>query len=251
MRETPPVSVSVLSRRDFDRLLKPIHAALYGFAVKLVGKRDADDCLQTGLLLGWNKISRLASNPLSQDLLRFLIPCVRQACRQRRRELAREIVDYFPPEALLPYLEQLSLHPDWELPDLSAAYYDFTRDQILGLLQRAALTALQETCIRQMLNGLNQSQIARHLSISQPAVFDHLQAASRKLAHAKYWNEEPEDWIVRFFWEQVEQIKRSIPQKRSKSRPVQKVQQRKRTASGQNTREFAGATRLPQQQGEH
>jgi RNA polymerase sigma factor (sigma-70 family) len=236
--------VSVLSRRQFDALLAPIHAALYRFAVRLVGTNDADDCLQTGLLVGWNQISRFPPSPLSQDLLRFLAPRVRQACRQHRRDLARNVVDYYAPETLLPLLEQMSTDPTLELPDISARAYDQFREQMFGFLQRASLTRLQETCVREWLNGVTQQNIAVYLGISQQAVSQHIAAAAEKLRAVQYWEEEPAEWIVRFFWEQVAEIKRSIPQKRSKSRPVQKVRQRTATPRGQKKRTLATATGL-------
>jgi RNA polymerase sigma factor (sigma-70 family) len=242
--------VSVLLRsRDFDLLLKPIRPALRRLAVGLVGTRDADDCLQTGLLLGWNQISRLAPNPLPNDLLRFLAPRIRQACRQHRRDLARDIVDYYAPETLLPLLEQMSTDPSLALPDISARVYDQFREQMFGFLQRASLTRLQETCVREWLNGVTQQNIAVYLGISQQAVSQHIAAAAEKLRAVQYWEEEPAEWIVRFFWEQVAEIKRSIPQKRNKSRPVQKVRQRNAKPSGQKKGTLATATGLPQKRG--
>ncbi|MBA3768632.1 MAG: sigma-70 family RNA polymerase sigma factor [Acidobacteria bacterium] len=199
-----------LSRKEFDALLSPIYNALLRLTARRVGWQAAEGRLQDALISGWVAIVRFDPTEGSAGLARFLAPYVRDACRAYlRKHLRRD-------EILLPPSEILRLAELGEPPDLSSYSYEAQKEQFFSLLQRIALTSLQETCIREWLNGLTQTQIAAYLNLPQSVVSRHIAAGAARLRDAWEWEQEQEEIdpeINRFFWEVVAEQTLSVYRK--------------------------------------
>lgn len=161
----------------FDRALRPLYAPLCRYAAKRVGAQDAEDVVQQALLAAWNARDDRTELPSQAELIAWLRRFVDYACASRLRALFLHPEEPFG-EEVEKQLEQRPSPPP--LIELQQAY----RQELYRLVQTVPLTQRQRYCLCAWLAGQSQFQIAATLRVDTKTVWDHLDAATRKLKRA-------------------------------------------------------------------
>ena len=215
----------------FDQWVKANRASLVNSARQWVGADAAEDCVQAASIAAWQSLCRLPNQCPLSDFLKFFRNKLRDACRAHIQQTKRRGEVLLAPEDVLCLAERMSTDSTLALPDLSHPYYKLLREELYERLERVTLTAKQELCIRQWLNGVTQEGIAAYLTISQEAVRAHIGAATEKLSAVLYWEIPVEREIWDFFWECVAEVEASIYIRPSRSRKKFLKREKKEIAS--------------------
>lgn len=161
----------------FDRALKPLYRPLCRYAAKRVGTQDAEDVVQEALLAAWNARDDRDVVPPAAEFLAWLRRFVDYACADHLRRRFLHPVETLS-ETQANAIEQRPAPPP--LAELLLGY----RQELYRLLQTVPLTQRQHFCLSAWLDGKSQFQIAAILRVDPKTVWEHLDAATRKLSRA-------------------------------------------------------------------
>ncbi|CEK19827.1 RNA polymerase sigma factor, sigma-70 family [Chthonomonas calidirosea] len=161
----------------FDRALQPLYRPLCRYAARRVGTQDAEDVVQEALLAAWNARDDRDVIPPPSEFLAWLRRFVDYACASYLRRRFLHPVETLT-EAQEQTIEQRPAPPP--LTELLLRY----RQELYRLLQTVPLTQRQHFCLSAWLNGQSQFQIAATLRVDPKTVWEHLDAATRKLSRA-------------------------------------------------------------------
>lgn len=125
-------------------------------------------------------------------LTRWLFGILRNAIRQRHFQLAHAREEFYPSDSP----PDIPDHTAEETADRERFYAELHER-----LRRAALTSLQDSCVRRWLAGETQAAIGEDLGISQRMVAYHIEAAARHLRELPAFEIEIADGYWELFWE--------------------------------------------------
>jgi DNA-directed RNA polymerase specialized sigma24 family protein len=177
-------------RPQFDVRAAALRAELTRRAVSVVGSPLSEDLVQSVFLYAWAWIVSCLSDGKAEKDARFralllpggeadfrcyLLYLLARLAADHARYCARH------PETPLPLETILTLAAPTDILREQAAIHQRQCELLYSLLARITLTGQQEMCVRRVLDGETQEEIAEELGIRRQTVSNHLMAIKRKL----------------------------------------------------------------------